>query len=412
MRNKPWMVVSMVAFGLLGGCSKQEQVPIETIPVSTSGSTPTGRFVKYFEAARVVGSPDYSPRASDVLRKRYVESCLPAIRLIQSAVGSSEFPFEPVDLFGVREQAGGWDRIGKAFAWKIQMEVEAGRFGDASNTFFTASRFGLDLCRGSAMDAAQGFVIVDEARAAMAPSLSLMSAAQLSTFTSRMGELLKNFPDGSEMLSCESTQVLHSINQVVEIYEKQAFDTLAQKIGAGGREAVLPLRKLKKGSPEAQAFFKNWEGEARLESRIAQERMSEPAAKRGDWPAPTLKNRAWGGLARSFTQNLRAVIDIRDRSLARTRLMALEAFAYQSWKGGRGGALATPTTLKNALRGYQQSSGVSDLLIDPFSGKEFIFRAAGTEFSVYSVGMNGRDDGGKTDDSYREPDLTLERSTG
>lgn len=412
MRNKPWMVVSMVFFGLLGGCSKPVTVGVEKIPVSSSAVSPSGRFVNYVKAASIVGTPDYSPRASDVLQKRYVASCLPAIRLVQSAGGSSEFPFSPVDLFAVRKESAGWDRIGKAFAWKIRSEVKGGRLGDAANTFFAASRFGADLTRGSAMDAAQGFVIMDDARAALAPYLGLMSAGQLSTFTARMGELLKNFSDSSEMLSHESTQALHSINQVIAVYEKREFDSLASKLGAGGREAVIPLRKLERGTPEAQAFFKNWESEARLEIRITEERLGSPAAKRGDWPAPTLKSRSWAGLARSFTQNLRAVIDMRDRTLARTRLLALEAFAYQSLKGGRATTLATPAAMQNAMGAYEKSSGVKDLLIDPYSGKSFIFRTVGTEFSIYSVGANGRDDGGKTDDSYRDPDLTLERSTG
>ena len=46
---------------------------------------------------------------------------------------------------------------------------------------------------------------------------------------------------------------------------------------------------------------------------------------------------------------------------------------------------------------------------DPYSGKPFVYAVSKDRFLLYSVGSNGIDDGGNTDETFSAPDLTLER---
>ncbi|MEQ1935408.1 MAG: hypothetical protein ABL962_16235, partial [Fimbriimonadaceae bacterium] len=53
-------------------------------------------------------------------------------------------------------------------------------------------------------------------------------------------------------------------------------------------------------------------------------------------------------------------------------------------------------------------SKFGDCSVDPYTGQLFAYRCDGSEFKIYSAGLNGIDDGGRTDESATNPDLCLE----
>ncbi|GIV21521.1 MAG: hypothetical protein KatS3mg023_3272 [Armatimonadota bacterium] len=77
--------------------------------------------------------------------------------------------------------------------------------------------------------------------------------------------------------------------------------------------------------------------------------------------------------------------------LARNRLLAISA-AVRAYRLRHG---RYPKTLAEA--------GVADLNKDPFTGGEFVYQTSEKGFLVYSVGEDGRDDGGKRAASDRPP---------
>jgi hypothetical protein len=88
-----------------------------------------------------------------------------------------------------------------------------------------------------------------------------------------------------------------------------------------------------------------------------------------------------------------------DSTLARTRLLIIEATILQKVKSGD----SAPKDL---------SEFPAPIRTDPYSGDQFIYRADGKDYRVYSVGADFRDDGGETDwDTYSTPDLKLERGS-
>ena len=51
---------------------------------------------------------------------------------------------------------------------------------------------------------------------------------------------------------------------------------------------------------------------------------------------------------------------------------------------------------------------IDKLPVDPFSGKDYIYRRDGKGFIVYSIGANGADDGGMRSDVRDEGDVVFE----
>ena len=81
--------------------------------------------------------------------------------------------------------------------------------------------------------------------------------------------------------------------------------------------------------------------------------------------------------------------------MARTRLLILYAEVFRFNKNGK--------PFPRSLAAFSP-----ELTIDPYSGAPLIYSADTAQFSIYSVGSNGQDDGGDTDATFTKPDLKLE----
>ena len=86
------------------------------------------------------------------------------------------------------------------------------------------------------------------------------------------------------------------------------------------------------------------------------------------------------------------LLDIEDRSVARLRLLIMEA-ELRRFVALQGRAPASLTAVKPPWA------------TDPYNGRTFGYQPDGAEFRVYSVGANLKDDLGDTDAAGLDPDI-------
>jgi hypothetical protein len=190
-----------------------------------------------------------------------------------------------------------------------------------------------------------------------------------------------------------STQL--AIQAIQNAYLAKTLARWEDLLGLGARNAVRYVQEL---SPdEARDYFAGFAEEARLQAGNLRQRAAVPAAKREAVPKATLRKvRPWWRFSKHFIETARPLLDIDAEVTARMRLTALTARLLAARKTTG----SVPRRLKNLTK---------SIPIDPYSGEPFPFQTDGREFLIYSVGSNGTDDGGDTDDAFENPDLTLER---
>jgi hypothetical protein len=105
-----------------------------------------------------------------------------------------------------------------------------------------------------------------------------------------------------------------------------------------------------------------------------------------------IQTRVTSGLLSAFTAFTQGVA----RSKARTHV-ALGLVAVRRWQLGHGGAL--PTTLEAAA----QEAGLRAVPVDPYDGQPIRFAIVDGQPTAYSIGQDGKDDGGRIDNA-RRPD--------
>jgi len=119
---------------------------------------------------------------------------------------------------------------------------------------------------------------------------------------------------------------------------------------------------------------------------------------------------------RPWPERLTAMKDLKDRSsIVRNVFLpypwwqVAEQVQQATRSIARGVAVSHAARVALAVDGYRRSSGRlpgmlselnldRDTTLDPFSGQPLRYRVAGDGFTVYSVGDNGRDDGGALDE--------------
>ena len=91
----------------------------------------------------------------------------------------------------------------------------------------------------------------------------------------------------------------------------------------------------------------------------------------------------------------------------------------ERWVNGPGyrpGTFADPSMLAHVKSGRPAPPDLSgfkrETVTDPYTGREFMYKSSGSEFTLYSVGENLQDDGGDTNGSFSSPDLSIERIAG
>ncbi|HRI42850.1 MAG TPA: hypothetical protein PLV39_01690 [Fimbriimonadaceae bacterium] len=290
----------------------------------------------------------------------------------------------------------GWRLIGRALAWRVEDELAQGELEEAIRTGLAAFRFGFALGGGSASDAALGYQIVDDVRAALAPALLTLSPVDLTRLINGMSGMLRHRPSLESLLESERGAMRAAVQFVQDAYRAEDFDALELQLGPDAREPIRYLKDLRRrDGADRVRYFEGFAAEIDLEIKLLAERAKRPAEARGPWPAPSSEARPWKRLARHFFRTGRPLIDMDDRVTARTRLFVLNALVLRSIKETG----AAPKSL---------SVFPADLTRDPYTGRPFRYAAAKAEYRLYSIGGDLRDDGGETDELGLSPDMTVD----
>lgn len=305
----------------------------------------------------------------------------------------------PPRVFGPSEAPAhqrGWRLIGRALAWKVEDHLVQGESEQAIRTGLAAFRFGFALAGGSASDAALGYQIVDDARAALAPALLTFSPVDLTRLINGMSDVLRHRPSLDRLLENERGAMRAAVQFVQDAYRADDFDALELQLGPDAREPIRYLKDLRRrDGADRVRYFEGFAAEIEPEIDLLSERAKRPAEARGPWPAPSSEARPWKRLARHFFRTGRPLIEMDDRVTARTRLFILNALVLRSIKETG----AAPKSL---------SIFPADLTRDPYTGRPFRYAAAKAEYRLYSIGSDLRDDGGETDELGLSPDMTVD----
>jgi hypothetical protein len=322
-----------------------------------------------------------------------------AVGIVDSASsGKCDFDFLPTSPFQAPKNQQGWRLIGRDLVWKIQDNLKLAKYDEAVSATVTATKFGFDISGGGATDASLGFAIADEARKAMAPALNRLSPGQLAGLAAGIERALDAKPSLSQVVDHEHENMLECVQVVQDDYRDRRFDDLSVNLGPDSRGAVEYLKELShKDTTQRPAYFIGFAAEADTLANWMKSVAELPGVDRQTKPEPKFSSeRPWKKLSKEFFSSLKPLLQMSDQTVARTRLLILESLILQQVKA-------------NGVAPSNLSAFADSLKTDPYSGKPFVYGADGTDYHVYSVGADFRDDGGETDETYTQPDLKLER---
>jgi hypothetical protein len=399
-----FLIVPVLAMGLIG-CGRKPaptlnawaSAPRTYVPVPNSSNAFDTYALAAIEAEqlaakyldRVSFTPGHKKQISESISK-------PFEQVIAATAKPCEFQFVAREPFTDHPHAAGWRMIGRVFVWRIDEALAAEDYGAAVRLAAAGTRFGFDLTGGGAVDASLGLAIVDEIRKAIAPHLSNMDAAQLEALAAGMEGALERTASTDELAANELENMRQSIQYVQNSFLKSDYEELSARLGPTVKDAVEYLQGIKKKDVEDhRRYFQGFASEAEETSRAFARRAGIVAKDRTKETEPKLAEmRPWRRFAWHFFGTLEPLLEIRDITLARTRLLIVSAkLKAQAQSGGH------PPTL---------AAFPAKLITDPFSGAPFVYHADKVQFLVYSVGPNLKDDGGETDGAFSSPDLLLE----
>lgn len=392
---------ALCAAAWMCGCGRSERPPYPTWAPPESENAPSGAFEAYVMAAEqaesLAGDAARRVNFTPKMKRDLCAKLSPALGTVIRAGGPCAFTYLSRGPFEAPKHQAGWWLIGQCLAWRIEAAIVAENYGQAVADAVVATRFGIGLTGGSAMDASLGLSIVDRARRALAPHLPKLGASQLATLASGIESALNDRPQMSAVIRNERLNMLRAVQYVQDLYRDERLKELSKRLGTDVADAVAYLDQLHAKDKKRPAYFQGFADEAektcaylqRLSTLNAEQRSKEP-------PLKLAEERPWWRFAKHFFGAVQPLLALKDATLARTRLLALEALVLRQVKISG----AAPKDL---------SAFPETLIVDPYSGRAFVYRSEASEYHLYSVGPDLKDDGGETNESFTEPDLTVER---
>lgn len=330
-------------------------------------------------------------------RKRAMTLWAPGLAQVLGANDAALF--EPLPI---RTQTGadphflGWNSMGRMLVWRVEDALAANNEPAVLTAVRGSLRFSRVLLTGSALHADLGLTQIDNTRKALLPELEKMSPSTLAALADAFRATVKETTDLPGMIDAESKAMNRSVQWLQDSYRAEKWDGMGEAMGREVLPAVDYLRDLRKkdGQPRVE-FFKGLAAEVGIEAEIIRGALETPSARRGELPIPE-GNRPWKRFAKHMFRTMRPVLAKRDLTLVRTQLLALKCDLLVRV---RADGVAPPSLPASAP-------------VDPFTGLPFGYAGAGRGFRLYSLGLDRLDNGGKTDDLFQSPDLTLETGAG
>ena len=387
------------ALGLLAlaGCSKKEAIKHQEWHRPTpSESEGNPSFAAYMEAAHLTAAaaPTSVTRSTFTAgdKAKLIHQLRGAVSKIELGTRSKcEFipgvPRSDAEL----ERLKAWRLIGRVLVWKVEDAVANDNWDTAITWATVALRFGIDLSQGGGQETSLGYTIASEARKMIAPHLANLSPSQLTRLAESTEASLKR-ADRKSALEREREQMLYSVQLVQDSYLKKNWQTLETLMFKDGREAIDYLKGV--DEEESGAYFAGMAAEA---NEIADQVAADSdlgARERKPLELDDRPDRPWKRFSKHFFRFSETLLSLSDEFYARTKLLALNARLLAAVKA-KG---AAPTKLP----------GDEELKTDPYSGEPFVYRSSGSDYIIYSVGEDMRDDGGDTDEGAFRPDLRLD----
>jgi hypothetical protein len=331
----------------------------------------------------------YSPGQRDFLKK----ACGPALELIRSTTG-------PVPIPGGNEGRLEWRLLARVGTWQLEDQCQNAKWDEAVRSEIQLSKFGFDLTAGSPSDASLGFIVVDDARKALAPYRDQLDVKNLRTLALGLKKVYLDRPKLSSCFNVAQHQMLQTVQDIQDGYRNNDLTPVKNAVGPQDKESVALIDKLH-DEPDAKRaeFFYGFAEEAKHRASLLGEEAAIPFSRRPqlDQENPSPKG-PWMRLANRLFDLGRPLLAMNDATCARTEMLILDSMIQVDLKT-KG---STPPDLTKFTPALTQ---------DPYTGEPFIYHQDGTDYKLYSVGPDLIDNDGDSDDTFSSPDLVLETPT-
>ncbi|ARU41783.1 hypothetical protein CCB80_11790 [Armatimonadetes bacterium Uphvl-Ar1] len=384
----------------LPACQPQKEIPWQTFAETPEPFQPRpnsgNAWDEYFLAANLArrATEKFSNQADlrDVEESSYLSRVQNSISI---ATRASSLPcnaeFVPHDPFKPRLEHEGLTAIGRGIGIQIKKAASSNSASQAVTPIITAHRIADHLTHGDVQDAMLGYWIASNARQQAAPLLDKLDAGSLTRIGNSILASLDEAAPPSETINNEYKNMLMGVQFVQDAHKTQDYGLLTTAFYKQAAPAIDYLRGLR--PQDRPQFFTDFAAEAKLFSDQAQSVADQPANER---KSITLSGeRPWKRFSQHLFEPVLTFLEARDRHIARSRLFALTCLATAAGK----------TTGKAPLDFTNLPPEAST---DPYTGKPFPYQRAEREFKIYSVGPDGRDDGGESRGNGLEPDITIE----
>lgn len=332
-------------------------------------------------------------------RAELERQCQGPIGSMKAAMSKTcEIPYPGAETPQSRKYRAEWLLIGRVLGWEVADNCEKAAWDDAIEEELLISKLGFDLTGSTPQDASLGFALIDTGRKAIAPSIDKMDPKHLTVLAEGMKALFQDRPKISRCLETASREMLQDVQNVQDAFQKQDLTWVAAQLGSDAKEPIQYLNDLHAESDTKRAaYFDGFAKEAREDGEFLCREADLSAAERAKLDRPKLAgDRPWKRLARHFFGIGEPILEMNDRTCARTQLLILESEIQI--------ALKTKDSTPPDLGAFTRS-----LTIDPYSGGPFVYHTDGKDYQLYSVGEDLVDNNGDTDETYSSPDLLLER---
>jgi len=384
LRKKVFLLGVLLGVLAIAGCSKSPNPPFPNHLQGYIPNSPNPGFELYRQAALDVETlpPKLLKRTKWTLGQKQsaIDKCAPALQKIARAQRSEvSFVFTPYTPFDPPKERRGWNFLGKVMRWQAEEALVSENYSRAVAAFLRCARFGIDISGGDATDANLGLTIVNDVSIPIWKAFPKMSSRDLRVLHDSFLRILQSAPTLESVLRHERATMLQVVQSIQDAYlagELKKFTQVANQL----KPAVDYLERLRSRPHEEQIqYFKNFAQEAENEIRnISQANYDFRQMENRETKD---KMRPWKRFSTHYFRTARFLLPLWKETHAKMRLMALDAALMARLKTGK--------TLPNDLGNFPEW-----LRTDPFSGKDFLYYPRGSDYVLYSVGVDSKDDGG------------------
>lgn len=386
----------MLATLVLCGCARKPPVPYVTvfkeeepyIPKAGSGNAYDDYLIAAKTTADLVPKEDRRRNFTSGFKVKMVSTLSPVLESVSKATRHPcDFVYRAHGPFKVDTVREDWFLIGRGFAWKTQALFDAREDAAAIDLAVCGLRFACDLTKGDVEDASVGYGVFSQIRQVVRDHQEELSPDLLVKLSQGVSDALKRCGDAAEVIDHQEQAMLAAVQTVKDSYRDKETTKLEDLLYKDSHDAVTYLRNLK--DEDRPAYFAAFAEEAHTTAAYAKSIAAQTPSQRKPITFPDKQSRPWKRFSQHFFSPVFTYLDLRDKFLASARLWAVDSRCRAA-----------------ALRGDAPAAidHLGTIAVDPYSGNPFVYYAAGSDYKVYSVGKDGRDDGGHSDDGY-QPDM-------